>query len=217
MKTRIKACLIGGIWGSLSFVILFLAQGAIRPQYNPFRHPVSSLSIGHSGWVQIINFIFTGSLIVAFSVGLNKSSHVLDRSVWIPRLIGLAGVGLIGAGIFVSDPVYGYPSTVPFHVRQYTIHGHLHDLFSLFFFICLPIACFKSYARFLLMDKKVSALCALIFGLSMCVAFICASIGFKQVKSFVSIAGMFQRLAITLGLGWIVVLGVGVLISARKT
>ena len=105
------------------------------------RHAVSSLSIGDAGWTQIANFLITGSLVVAFSFGLRTSVRSALAGTWAPRLVGLAGVGLIGAGVCVSDPVFGYPSSLPLRVAQFTTHGHLHDLFSMFFFVGIPSAC----------------------------------------------------------------------------
>jgi hypothetical protein len=37
------------------FVTVFLIEGARRADYTPIRHPVSSLSLGRQGWVQVAN------------------------------------------------------------------------------------------------------------------------------------------------------------------
>ena len=40
-----------------------------------------------------------------------------------PTLVGLAGIGLIGAGIFVTDPLNGYPPGTPLIPIRRTAHG----------------------------------------------------------------------------------------------
>src|SRR5215831_8810792 len=98
----------GGI-GPLLFIVVFLIEGATRADYNPLRYPVSSLSIGGLGWIQAANFLMVGSLIFAFAFGLRRSLRASRGGTWGPLLIGLAGIGLFGAGIFTTDPVFGYP------------------------------------------------------------------------------------------------------------
>jgi hypothetical protein len=36
----------------------------LRPDYDPMRHPVSLLSLGDAGWVQVAIFIVTGTLLL---------------------------------------------------------------------------------------------------------------------------------------------------------
>jgi uncharacterized protein DUF998 len=104
----------------------------------PCAIPISSLSIGDSGWMQIAIFIITGVLTLVFAIGL---WHVLRPSgaVWGPGLVGLVGIGLMGAGLFVTDPLNGYPLGTPLIPTERTTHGILHDLFGVPFFLGLPI------------------------------------------------------------------------------
>ena len=62
----------GAIAGPL-FVLVFLLEGATRANYDPLRHPVSSLALGDYGWVQSANFVAAGLLTLAFSVGLRRA------------------------------------------------------------------------------------------------------------------------------------------------
>ena len=53
-----------GVVGPAFFVVSFLVQGAVRPGYDPLRHPVSSLSLGGgAAWVQPATFLITGLLV----------------------------------------------------------------------------------------------------------------------------------------------------------
>src|SRR5512138_1322849 len=112
-STQAGTLLACGVIGPILFITVFLIEGANRPNYSPLRHPVSSLSYGDWGWMQRTNFVITGLLLFAFTIGLRRVLRSLKGSVWGPRLIGLASIGLIGAGFFVADPLNGYPPGTP--------------------------------------------------------------------------------------------------------
>ncbi|MEV5892415.1 DUF998 domain-containing protein [Nonomuraea fuscirosea] len=124
-------------------------RGRIPRRLQPLRHPVSSLALGPSGWTQIANFITTGLLMLLFAIGLRRHLHAAGRpSTWGPLLVGTYAIGLIGAGVFVTDPVGGYPLGTPAQA-VHTWHGMLHDSpFSLSVFASLAAACFVFAWRF---------------------------------------------------------------------
>jgi Protein of unknown function (DUF998) len=203
--SRLLAC---GVIGPLFFITVFLIEGATRPDYSPLRHPVSSLSCGDWGWMQRINFVITGLLLFAFAIGLRRILRSSNGSVWGPRLIALAGIGLIGAGLFAADPLNGYSPGTPLIPTERTIHGILHDLFGVPMFLGLPIACFVFRRQFLRMGERIWAAYSTINGLAMLTAFVLTSIGFNQVPGFADFAGLLQRLTIILGLTWIMLLAI---------
>jgi|SRR5215212_7050210 len=108
-----KAFLAYGMIAGPLFVVVFLFDGATRANYDPLRHPVSSLALGHYGWVQSANFFVAGLLTLAFSVGLRSTLRVGKGSTWGPLLVGVWAIGLLGAGVFVTDPVSGHPPGTP--------------------------------------------------------------------------------------------------------
>ena len=195
-----------GAIGPLLFIVVFLIEGATRSDYNPLRYPVSSLSIGNLGWIQAANFLMVGLLLIAFAIGLRRALRASRGGVWGPLLIGLVGLGLFGAGIFTTDPIFGYPSSAPLVLAQYSFHGHLHDLFSLLFFVGLPAACFVFCRRFATLGERGWAVYSILTGLGILVTFVLAAIGFDQNPSLVNFAGVFQRLSIIIGLTWIALL-----------
>jgi hypothetical protein len=67
-----KTLLACGAIAGLLFVLVFLLEGATRANYDPLRHPVSSLALGDYGSVQSANFVVAGLLTLAFSVGLRR-------------------------------------------------------------------------------------------------------------------------------------------------
>jgi hypothetical protein len=208
VKTKLLlAC--GAIGGPL-FVATFLIEGATRADYDPLRHPVSSLALGDSGWIQVANFIVAGLLMLAFAVGLRRAFRPLGGSTWGPLLVGVWAVGLLGAGTFVTDPVSGYPPGSPDVVR-YSWHGTLHDLFSLPGFVALAAACFVFGRRFAAWGERGWATYSAVTGAVFAIAFVLASAGFGQAEGLVDFAGLLQRVAVTVGFGWLTLLAVHLL------
>src|SRR6185437_8285343 len=82
--------------------IVFLVEGALRPGYDPMRAPVSALAIGPRGWVQRVNFIVTGVLMLACAFGLSSALRPYGGSFWAPLFVALYALGLVDAGIFVT-------------------------------------------------------------------------------------------------------------------
>ena len=87
----------------------FTAIGAKRAGYDWRRHAVSSLADGPGGWLQRANFIVTGSLFCIAAHGLALSPNQIVGPRVVPALTFGVGAGLIGSGLFVTDPVAGYP------------------------------------------------------------------------------------------------------------
>jgi len=197
MTRRLLAC--GVVAGPL-FVVAFLIEGATRPGYNALRHPISSLSIGDGGWTQSLNFLVAGLLTVAFALGVRRALG----STWGAALIAACGVGFVGAGIFVTDPISGYPPGTPDRLTQYTTAGALHQLFSTLYFVGLPAACFVP-ARTL---RRGWAAYSLLSGVVFIVAFFLAAAGFSQAPGLVDYGGLFQRICVGNGEVWLTVLAV---------
>lgn len=203
-----KAYLACGAIGCVLFILVFLVEGFLREGYDPLRHPISSLSIGERGWIQVTNFIVTGIFLCLFSIGLRRVYNSREIKFRGPFNVILIATGLIGAGIFTTDPLFGYPIDQPMKIAQYTIHGHFHDFFSLFVFIGLPVACFIFRKKFKAEGKNGWANYSLITAIAFILFFILASMGFKQVNGFVNYGGLLQRLTIITGWIWLSALSI---------
>src|ERR1044071_7795957 len=92
-----------GIAAGPLYVIVGLIQMAIRPGFDITRHSLSLLSNGDLGWIQILNFLVTGMLLIAGAVGVKRVLRSGLGSQWAPRMLGLYGLGLMGASIFSAD------------------------------------------------------------------------------------------------------------------
>jgi hypothetical protein len=145
-RTRaLLAC--GAIAGPL-FVVVALLEGATRAAYSPLRHPISALALGELGWTQRANFLVTGLLTLAFGFGVRRALRGRGGSRWGPRLIGAIGIGLLGAGVFATAPLNGYPPGTPDLPIERSMAGVLHDLFSTLVFLGFPAACLVLGRRF---------------------------------------------------------------------
>lgn len=206
-----RAFLLCGAIGGPLFVIAFLIEGAARADYDPIRHPVSSLSLGPSGWTQIANFVVTGLLMLLFASGLCQTLRASGRpSTWGPLLIGAYAIGLVGAGVFVADPVSGYPPGTPGQ-GVHTWHGNLHDFpFSLMVFAALAASCFVFTRRFAGWGQRGWAVYSAVTGVLIVIGFGLSGQAFSQAEGIAEIGGLLQRLTIVVGWGWLTLLALHV-------
>jgi hypothetical protein len=214
---KTKALLSCGAVAGPLFVLAFLVEGATRAGYDPLRHPVSSLALGDHGWMQTANFVVAGLLTLAFAAGLQLALWPGKGSTWGPLLIGAWAIGLLGAGIFPTDPVSGYPPGAPDQLPGYTWHGALHDHFSLPGFVALAATCFVFGSRFAARGERGWALYSAVTGVVFVVVFALASGGFGQTEGLVGFAGLFQRVAVTVGFGWLTLLALRLLRSSPES
>ncbi|MDP8952400.1 MAG: DUF998 domain-containing protein [Actinomycetota bacterium] len=214
MKT--KTLLACGVIGGPLFVAVLLVEGATRADYDPLRHPISSLALGARGWTQTANFLASGLLTLAFAVGLRRAFRPPRGSTWGPVLVGVWAVGLLGAGLFVTDPLSGYPPGTPDRRSGYSPHGVLHDLFSLTAFVALAAACLVFGRRFAARGEHGWAVYSAVSGLLFAGALVLAGAGFGQAEGLAGLAGLFQRVAVGVGFGWLTVLAVSFLRSSAE-
>ncbi len=92
------------IFAPIVFTVGFVVQGFLRTDlrsgYNPIAQQISDLTAGPSGWVQQVNFVVFGLLMIAFAVGLHRG--VRKTWPWMvgPALVAWNGVELMVAGVF---------------------------------------------------------------------------------------------------------------------
>lgn len=128
MTRSTRILLIGGIVAAPLFVALWAVQAFTRDGFRPTFHPLSLLSLGEGGWVQIANFVVTGLLLVGAGVGLRRSSGTGRGAAWSAVLVALMGVGLVIAGVFVTDAGAGFPAGAPAGAPVMSWHGAVHEV-----------------------------------------------------------------------------------------
>lgn len=139
MRVIARRALLAGVVGPLLFIAVFLIEGLTRSGYSAWRNFVSQLATGDWGWMQIVNFLVCGALMLCFAVGLRLALVRGRASIAAPILFGAFGLALIVAGIFVTDPALGYPVGAP---NVHTTHGLIHGLAGLAAFTFLAAASF---------------------------------------------------------------------------
>lgn len=210
-----RGLLAGGVIGPILFVVVMLIEGATRPGYNAWVQAGSALSLSGWGWMQIASFILCGVLIVGLAGGLRWVLVAGGRgATWGPRLIAAVGLALVVAGVFVTDPAQGYPpGTPPGPSHTTTWHGALHAFAGgLIFVVLLPAACYVMAAYFARVARsRGGALYSLATGIviwASFAAFITAGLGTGP-------AGLFERIAILAGWGWLALLAAWALRLSR--
>lgn len=130
-----------GAAAGVLFPVLSFAQALTRPGFDLRRHSLSSLTLGDLGWLQTANFALTGLLSCAFAVGLRHALRPGRADTAGPALIGAYGVAMIGGGIFVPDPAFGWPAGAPEGLpAQLSTSSTLHTVFGIAAFMSLITA-----------------------------------------------------------------------------
>jgi hypothetical protein len=210
-----------GVVGPPLFVLVLLIEGATRPGYSAWRTDGSYLALSNQGWEQIANFLVCGVLCIAFAVGLQRSWRTGRASVWGPRLVGLFGVGLLIAGVFVIDPGQGYPPGAPLNGGLHTVHGWIHGINGLLLFnVVLPAACFVLARRFAAdpQHRRWATYSWLTGALILVIALPINTIvvPFAEYFGLPVVDGLIQRVEISMGWVWIALIALQLWREARK-
>lgn len=138
-----------GAIGPILFALIFLIEDATFPGYNAWQTTISTLVLSDQGWIQIANFHLLGLSTLGFAVGLKRVFKTGLACSSAPALFTVVGIGLILAGIFVTDPCLGYPVSSPAGLKE-SLHGTIHNFAALTVFLALPVTCFVMGRRFAL-------------------------------------------------------------------
>ena len=141
-RSTTRRLLAGGIVAGPLFLFVSGIQGSLRDGFDLSRHPLSALSVGRLGSVQVANFCVAGLLVLAGAVGLHQVVGQNRRGRWGTRAIGVHGLGLIAAGIFVTDAADGFPVGTPKGLPDsYSWHAVVHGIVTPIAFAAILVAC----------------------------------------------------------------------------
>jgi Protein of unknown function (DUF998) len=213
--------LLCGVVGPPLFFVALLIEGATRPGYSAWRVAGSYLALSSQGWEQIANFVVCGLLCIAFAVGLQRTWRTGMASVWGPLLVGMFGLGLVIAGVFVTDPGWGYPPGAPTTGSEQTWHGWVHGINGLLLFlVVLPAACFVLARRFAEypQDRRWAIYSRVTGAL---VLFISLPLGTLVVPILENaglpvVDGLIQRVEIFIGWAWLALVAMHLWREARR-
>ncbi len=196
--------LASGMLAGPIYVALALLQLFLRPGYNPLRHDLSLLSNGALGWIQIGNFLLTGALVLAAACGLRLRLRGTTGGRWAPLLLALYGLGLLGAGLFLADPMNGFPPGTPDGAPVHTtLHGVLHILSGAVGFMGLVGACFVLARRFTRRRQTQWATYSVLTGIAVLAGFVGIAAGSAQQGRILEVVTLAFTVAVVLGWTWV--------------
>jgi hypothetical protein len=160
--------LAAGVAAAPLFTVVALAQAVTRAGFDLTRHPVSMLSNGDLGWLQITSFALCGLLSIAAAAGTRAALRGGRGERWAPRLLAMIGAGMLIAAAFRLDPGDGFPVGTALGAQK-TMSGIavVHNLGGSLAFFSMIALCFVLARRFAADGQRTWAragrICAVVF------------------------------------------------------
>lgn len=187
------------------FALAVIVLGFLREDYSHVSQMMSDLGeIGSRNMAgQNANFIVTGLLVLAFSIGLHRATSPGKSMTVGSLLVAVIGLGSVGAGVFPSDPSCPAPTCD-------SVADNGHTVASMIVFLSIPFAVLL-VSRGLWRDsawRRYRAYSALtgILASALLVLFIASTL--DEASSLGRWDGAIQRLYIATWLQWIGVMAV---------
>ncbi|MFI8101365.1 DUF998 domain-containing protein [Streptomyces sp. NPDC086023] len=115
----------GGMVAGPLFLAAGLAQGVVRDGFDFTRNAISQLALGEAGWIQTVNFVLAGALLLAGAAGLRRVLCGTPGGTWGPVLVGVFAVSFWVAAAFPADAGAGFPVGAP-EATVMSGHGAVH-------------------------------------------------------------------------------------------
>jgi len=140
-------------------------------------------------------------------------------------LVATAGIALIGSGVFVTEPVGGFPPVTPGDDNSgqpapagvaLTREGKLHNICAVPIFVGIPVA---GLASALLAARRGDSRWAWYSAgssLGMLGGILLFGASFGDAPRLAGMGGVFQRISIAGGFGWLTALSLRALSSPRR-
>lgn len=189
-RPRLAAALLyAGVVGGVLITVTSCLLAALRPGFDVRRHPNSLLVLGDWGWVQTVDIVLYGSLLMVFGFGVG-------RATWPQRSGVVAAAGLVvyglGAGVIVGlnppAPAFGFPPGTSGSYPGYdelSTTAKIHGIGGMIGFLAVTVACFAFTRYFAGLGDHRWAVVSALAGLS--VLAVCAYLGAnasRQVDEF---------------------------------
>jgi len=206
-----RVLLLCGVVAGPLYVIVGVIEMLTRPGFDPTRHDLSLMSNGDWGWIHVSLLILTGLLTIAGAVGMRRVLRGGRGGTWGPLLLGIYGLGLIGAGFFTADPALGFPPGTPADAHAISWHGLLHFICGGIGFLGLIAACFVFARRFAAQRQRGWVAYSVATGVIYLAAFAGIAVGSNSVGVIMTIVILAFSVAVVLGWAWVSAMAVKLL------
>jgi hypothetical protein len=206
-----QALLASGVVAGPLFTVVAVVEMLTRPGFDLRRHDLSLLSNGNLGWIQVANFVVTGLLAIAAAAGMKRVLRSGRGGTWGPLLVGIFGLGYVGAGLFVPDPMNGFPPGTPNGLpSSVSWHSWMHLVSGSLGFLALIGACFVFARRFAGLGQRGWMGFSVITGIVVLAAVAGISSGSQQAAVIIAFfgAGVF-------GLAWVSAVSIRLIAESR--
>jgi hypothetical membrane protein len=165
---RSQSLLRSGVLVGPLYLLVSLAQALTRQGFDLARHPLSLLANGPGGWVQTMNFIVCGLLVIAAAAGFRRALGSRATSLF----LSVFGAGMLVAAIFPADPVDGFPPGTPAgYPTSISTAGIIHFVAGTLGFTALAVSCFFAAAALRRRNATALAAFSLLSGLAVLFGF----------------------------------------------
>jgi hypothetical membrane protein len=166
-----RALLICGAVAGPLYLVVGLVEALNRPGFDVRRHDLSLLANGDLGWIHVTLLIVSGLLVIAGAIGMRRTMDSGRARTWGPLLVGVYGLGLIGAGFFTADPALGFPPGTPADAHAVSWHGLMHLVTAAIGFLSLIAGCLVFARRFVSAGERAWASFSVATGVVFLLAF----------------------------------------------
>jgi hypothetical protein len=198
--TASRFALIAILSGVL-FVLIQISLHLLQTEFDPTWRFISEYAFGDYGWMMHLAF---GLLAIAqISVAITIFPHIRTVSGYIGLVIlGISAIGVIIAGIFVTDPISVGPDDATFSGSMHSIGAMLDYTPVAALLISLSLCridAWKPMKRVLLTSAVIAIVAMLVFVLQI-----------PQDGQFGPevLAGLFGRILILADIAWLIIVGI---------
>ncbi|MEW2483971.1 DUF998 domain-containing protein [Mycobacterium sp. NPDC049093] len=137
-----SALLAAGVVGGLSLTAISYTLAFTRPGFELTRHANSMLALGDWGWIQSVDFVVCGLLLIAFGAGIWRVAAGMRSGRIAAVCVGLYGLlaGVV-VGLNPTDPGAGFPPGCP-GGEEMSTSATIHGVAGGLGFLAMTCGCF---------------------------------------------------------------------------
>lgn len=124
-----------GVLAGAVYLLAGLALAFTREGFDLARHPLSLLMLGDGGWMQRLNLVVAGVMVLAAAAGFARALMGSRHAAYAGGFVGLYGASLLLSAAFAPDPVAGFPPDAV--AGQASLSGLAHLAFGAIAFVSL--------------------------------------------------------------------------------